>query len=439
MPVEINQNGILTGLPKNIGAIRSETMQEIISQKPGFISRWSLVFFAMILILLILSSWFIYYPDIITAKATLTGFNAPKEIVARQEGKLVKLFVKNNDEVKAGDMIGWMEANAKHNEVILLSVLLDSTIDLLTDGKTEKVNYFQIYNFSRLGELQVGYQQFITAYQQYNDYLVNGFYEHKKTLLQKDLTGLVSVNTNLKQQKNITQQDIELTKEGFKANEYLFKEKVISQQDLRTEKSKVLNRQISIPQLEASVLSNEASYRDKQKEINELEHSISQQKAIFLQALQTMKSAVDEWKRKNIITAPVNGKVSFIIPLQENQYLALGKLLGYVNPLKSKYFAEVNLPQNNFGKIRISQKVQLRFDAYPYNEFGFVSGNLNYISDVSTDSGFIAQVELPKGLITTQNKKIQYSTGLKADALIITKNQRLMERLFNTISKQTSR
>lgn len=422
-----------------VNLLRSEAIQEIISRKQGFLSKWALVIFFMILLLLLLSTWLIHYPDIITAKAILTGSNAPKEIITRQEGKIIKLFTQNNDTVKEGDMLLWMEATANHQEVISLGKLLDSSIHLIDKNEVERIEFFSVNHFNHLGELQTGYQQFITAYQQFNDYLVNGFYNRKKAILESDLKGLELVNANLLQQKKITQQDIQLTQDGLTANEYLFKEKVISQQDLRAEKSKVLNRQISVPQIEASMLSNEASLREKQKEVNELNHSISQQKTIFLQAIQTLKSTLDEWKRKNIVTAPVSGKVSLVVPLQENQYVKSGKVLGYVNPSGSKYYAEVNLPQANFGKIQSGQNVQLRFDAYPYNEFGFVKGKLTYISNVSTDSGFVAQIVLPDGLMTTQKKQIQYNNGLKADALIITKDVRLLERLFNNLSKQVSR
>ena len=43
-------------------------------------------------------------------------------------------------------------------------------------------------------------------------------------------------------------------------------------------------------------------------------------------------------------------------------------------------------------------QVQLGFDAYPYQEMGFVKGKLNHISKIATDSGFQAKVILENGL-----------------------------------------
>jgi HlyD family secretion protein len=147
---------------------------------------------------------------------------------------------------------------------------------------------------------------------------------------------------------------------------------------------------------------------------------------------------VDDWMRRYVLRSPINGKVVFTMPLQENKFLQQGKLIGYIVPDNAQYYAEVNLSQNNFGKIDTGLQVQLRFDAYPYQEFGFVKGRLNYISRVSSDSGFLATVHLDNGIITNHNNKIQYKNGLKAQAIIVTKNLRLFQRIYYNIVKATS-
>jgi HlyD family secretion protein len=40
------------------------------------------------------------------------------------------------------------------------------------------------------------------------------------------------------------------------------------------------------------------------------------------------------------------------------------------------------------GEADTVMQVQLGFDAYPYQEMGFVKGKLNHISKIATDSGF---------------------------------------------------
>lgn len=88
---------------------RSDLAQEIISRKPDFFERSALLLFLCILLLLLAGTWFIQYPDIIESTAVLTANDAPKEIVIRREGRLVKLFAKNDEELKKPG--NWLDRN----------------------------------------------------------------------------------------------------------------------------------------------------------------------------------------------------------------------------------------------------------------------------------------------------------------------------------------
>lgn len=148
-----------------------------------------------------------------------------------------------------------------------------------------------------------------------------------------------------------------------------------------------------------------------------------------------MKSGTEDWIIKYIIRSPVDGKLTFVMPLQKNQFLEQGKLIGYVSPADASYYAEIKLSQNNFGKVDTGMHVQLRFDVYPYQEIGFVEGKLNYISDMSVDSGFLGRVDLPEGLHTTRKRTLQFKNGLKAKALVITRDMTLLQRIYYGITR----
>jgi HlyD family secretion protein len=418
--------------------LRSEAAQEIITRQPGFIEKWALMLFLFILMLLMSCTWFIRYPDIIETTGKLTADNAPKEIMPFQSGRLIKLFVKNGDAVKAGDIIGWIESTANTNEVLDLSKSLDSAMSLLEQKDERNLSAQFDHTYQDLGELQVPYQQFIAAWQQYGDYQVNGFYSRKKAMLVKDAVTLQAMNETLKQQKELTKQVNDSSAITLKMNKILLDEKVISPDEYRTAINTYLNKKMAIPQFNANILSNENEQRSKAKELQQLNHDMDQQRLIFIQALQTLKSNVDEWKRQYILTAPLNGIIFFSMPLQENKFIQQGQLLGYVNPPSSTFYAEVYLPQNNSGKADTGMQVQLRFDAYPYEETGFVNGKLSYISKIASDSGFYARVSLENGLVTNLKNQIPYKNGLHAKALVITKNQRLLQRLYYSLVKTTS-
>ncbi|NSL85517.1 HlyD family efflux transporter periplasmic adaptor subunit [Chitinophaga sp. Mgbs1] len=440
LPVVIREDSttLPTGKDDNRLQLRSEIAQEIITRKPDLLERWALFIFGGILVSVFACSWFISYPDIVNSRATLTAANAPKEIVMRTDGRLVKLLAQNNTAVSAGTVIGWIESTASHTAVLQLAAQLDQSIALQEAGHPEQAARLFRQRFKTLGELQAAYQQFITAWQQYNDYIPDGFYLKRKKLLQHDITDLELLQQTAEQQKIYTAEDITLAAETFKMNDSLLKDRVISPQDFRNEKSKFLGKQSSLPQMEAAILNNRYQQRDKLKAIQQVDHDISQQEIIFLQATQSLKSAVDEWMKKFLLQSPIDGKITFTISLQENQFLPAGRLVGYINPPDSRFFAETYLSQRNLGKIDTGFRVQLRFEAYPYQEFGYVPGTIDYISHVATDSGFMATIRLDSGLQTDQRKAVAYKNGLKAQGLIITRDMRLLERFYYDIVKATS-
>lgn len=198
----------------------------------------------------------------------------------------------------------------------------------------------------------------------------------------------------------------------------------------RNEKSKLIVKQMSLPQIEYSIINNESSQNEKLKEIAELENQILQQKGLFMQAANTLKSQIAEWKRKYLLIAPVDGVINFSTFIQENQQLKQEQVLAFINPNNSSFYVEANIPQNNFGKVKNGQQIWLKLLAYPYEEFGKVKGQIDFISSISTNSGYLAKISLPKGLTINYRRTIQYRTGLTAQVDIITNKPTITGEIF---------
>jgi multidrug efflux pump subunit AcrA (membrane-fusion protein) len=429
---------------KNSFTDQHNEVEQIISSKPPFFVRWGTVFFFLFLVLIAAVAWFIQYPDLITASAKLNSIHAPKEVVTRTNGKLQLLTVKNGEIVKAGAVLGFMESIAKPDAIFQVKSQTDSIAALISNNSVNKiVDYFPNYNhqlfLNELGEMQQPFQVFMQSFISFRDYISNGFYLRKRAMLQTDMVNIQRLHNILYEQKRLLLADVKISNETFEANESLVKEKVISPLDYRNEKSKLIARQLSLPQVNSSIVSNEAQQNEKHKEIAELENQILIQKSNFIQALQTFSSKIKEWEYKYVLRAPVSGAVSFAGFIQENQEITTGQLLLYVEPENTNYFAEIFIPQYNFGKVKIGQDVLLKFNAYPHEQFGTVTGKIQFVSNVSTDSGFLAKIQLPHGLLTNYKKELSYRNGLVAKAEIVTENLRLLQRFYYNIVRQVKR
>ncbi|NLR81449.1 HlyD family secretion protein [Chitinophaga eiseniae] len=416
----------------------SDGASDIISENLGVFERWGLLICIIVLLLCFAASWFIEYPNIVKSRGVLWAENGPKEIIPRQNARLVKLLVVNNHKVEKNGTIAWLESTANHEEVIKLSVLLDSTERWVNEGAFSKLSWAFNTKFDRLGELQDRYRDFMVSYQKFCDYKVNGFYLTMLGLIEKDIGSLDELKHRIEYKESLVRESVKLAGESFVMNESLMKQKVLSLEQFRVQKREYVNQEAVIPDLQASLIQNDALQREKRKELIQINHDLSQQQIFFFQALHSFQSAVCDWSRKYIISSPVSGIISFVVPLQENQSVVSGDIIGYIIPEDTKYSVRTYLSQNNFGKVKVGQNVQLRFDAYPYNEVGIVEGTLGYISNIPTDSGFLATVYLDRGLFTNNHYYIPYKNGLKADALIITENMRLLKRLYFSMIKDVT-
>lgn len=438
----VHTNGQLLSCPDyetDPGMVTGSAVQEIVSNTPGFMVRWGISVFFLILLLIFFCCWFVQYPDIITAGAKLVSVNAPKEVRTNVNGKLIRLFAREKKMVSKGEVLGYMECNADHAEVEKVAKSLDEIKDAVNANMAEHILEHLKRPYQHLGELQQPYQNFIQELTEFSNFLKNGFYMRKKAMLFTDLSNLRKQHDNLLLQKGIQQKDLDLVKQTFEANRKLKNDSVLSAFDYRNEESKLLTKQLVLPQIASSILSNESQQHEKQKEIMELEKSITQQKTFFLQALNTFKSQVDEWSRLYLIKAPIEGQLVFADFLQENQQVNTNQVICFINPGNSAYYIEMHIPQANFAKVKLGQQVLLKFSSYPYQEYGAVTGKIEFISTIITDSGYLAKIILPNGLTTNYSKQLQFREGLSVQGEIITADMRLLQRFYNNARQLVSR
>lgn len=98
---------------------------------------------------------------------------------------------------------------------------------------------------------------------------------------------------------------------------------------------------------------------------------------------------------------------------------------------RMQYSADVYILKNNLGNMRKGQKAIIKLDAFPFQQFGVLTGKIDSITSMSVDdSGYIVKVVFQEGLKTSFNKKIPYYSGLAGTIEIIVANTKLSDKLF---------
>ena len=95
-----------------------------------------------------------------------------------------------------------------------------------------------------------------------------------------------------------------------------------------------------------------------------------------------MKSEIERWMQTYVLVAPEDGKLLYVTTLRENEFISNGQSLFYIEPVRTSFYAELNAGQKGFGKIKTGQQVRIKVESYPDNEFGYLNGKVNYISNM---------------------------------------------------------
>jgi len=414
----------------------TDDMQDIITTVPSWILRWGITLFFGILILIVSLSALIKYPDIVKTKLKIESPNSPKPVVSKVSGKLVKLLVKENATVVTGQALAYMESTGDHDKIWRLAInLKELQTQVLQNKSVSQVLFSQSDNI-QFGELQSAYQIFYQEYLNYKSAINDGFYLKKKGFLQNDLLDLTKQVQQLNQQKQIQQRSFVIADDDYKMHKKLEKERVETPAELRQQESKYLSQKSPLVQTESALISANNNYSAKQKEILELDNQIREEKAKFLQALNSLISQAEDWKSKYILIAAQSGKLSYAGIVQENQVLNLSQEVFYINPGNEAFFGQMSIPQDNMGKVKEGQEVLVKLRSFPFEEYGMIRGKISYIADVPyKDSVFVSKVDFKIRSTSDMKRPIHLKQGMMADAEIITQDATILQRISRSMFK----
>lgn len=420
--------------------LRSDEINDILGQPPKWLIRWGSAVFFLVIISVFIFSWFVHYPDIIKGEIKVLTNNLPKSVVIKSDGRLIDLFIKDGQVVYENQPLGYIESVADHKEVLSLDSVVNNLVNLsLHESIDENLYRSSIQPYFQLGELQRSYQSFHDAFIRIRSQIDNGLYLQKKEFLTIDLKTINSLRNNLLVQQENAKQEYSIAQEEFDRQKNLLRDKIISKNEYNQLVAKALLKKQNFDQISNTLKSQDISINQKKQEILELDKSIVEYKNTFEQSLYALKSDIETWKRKYIITAPSSGKIIFLQTLQENQAVRLNQELLYILPSGEGFHAEMNIGQFNFGKVKLGQKVIVKFQSFPYEEYGSIVGQVESISDIPVNSLYFIRVKFPSGLSTSANKNIPFKNGMIGSGEIVTDNRRLILRLMDKLIKAFER
>ncbi len=142
---------------------------------------------------------------------------------------------------------------------------------------------------------------------------------------------------------------------------------------------------------------------------------------------------VMEHNHNNSVQTPLIAKVTgrtYLLKGIENNPKAWMLL---VVPKVVNFEVQLKLPLFGAGKVKKEQRVLVKLDAYPFDEFGFLEGEISEIVPVAIDNYYRANVKLNNGLQTNTGKILPIQSLLQGTAEIMLDDKKISNRIFGTL------
>ena len=367
-----------------------------------FVFLLSIVF----IIVLVLAVIFGTYTRRINVPGEITTQPRAINLFSTQQGFIITSHVKVGDKVKKGDPI------------YELDVSQTTQLGNVTQKTIESINN-QIKNISEIIEtLKENKQITLNALkQQIDEY--NKFHQDSLLLVKNAEKGMSEMYESMQNYADYQKKGL-INNEQFNNQRYLYYQQQNSYQFLQNQ---IIQENLSIIQLNSELVTKIADFDNK---ISEYQFQLN--------ALQRQLTEVNA-KGTLIISAPSDGRIESL-SVTDGQMVKTDDSLAQLIPTNTdSYYLVLWAPNESVPYISVNDKINIRYEAYPYQKFGQFSGKIMSISKVPASSQemstysssplsqnnvnyqayYKVMVSLDKQQMAKFNNKIKLTNGMKAD------------------------
>lgn len=240
----------------------------------------------------------------------------------------------------------------------------------------------------------------------------------RQRLFEQSKSDIKQANLRLAEQKSSYQRTIRQAKAEIEQAYLRLKEQQQSYQTLtHSGKLAVLRSEEQLKNLDTDMSTLQAEIAQSNSQINSLSLQLQQR----------------------ILKAPISGRV-FQLPIQRpGAVVQSGTMIAEIAPENSPLILRAQIPTSASGSLRKGLPVKLKFDAYPFQDYGILEGELLEISpttsEIDTPNGRTAaynlEISLKTNCIQKQNQCIPLRPGDTATAEVITRQRRIIDFIID--------
>lgn len=236
-------------------------------------------------------------------------------------------------------------------------------------------------------------------------------------------------------QADIRQSESKLQEQDREYQQIAAQQKVAIKQAESQLKEQQANRDSLIQGGKLAILKSEEQLKDLQSQIGTLNNEISQTKQQIAE--------LERQLAQKVIRAPVAGTVLQLPFKQAKSFVQTGQLVAQIAPQGAATILKVQMPSQNTGFLKTGMPVKVKFDAYPFQDYGVVEGKVQMVSPDSklVDAGtgrieaFEVDVMLDRDYIQSQGKRIPLNLGQTATAEVIVRQRQTIDLILDPFKR----
>jgi hemolysin D len=266
-----------------------------------------------------------------------------------------------------------------------------------------------------------------------------------QNLLEKDHVKIARLNA-LSQQGAIPRSQVEDAERIMIQNSQQLQK---TQTDIQQAQAEVQKQQSEYQRI---MRDGELSLSDKTKQVKELQSQIIDAQSEAGQTQNLIKS-LQYQRQQRVLYSPANGTLFQLLIQQPGAVVQPGQAIAQIAPKTARLVFRAQMDNRETGFLRVGLPAKLKFDAYPFQDYGLIPGKVNWISPTSDPSPsadaasvvpspsapksnrFTVEIELAQTTIQAKGKAIALKAGQTATAEIIIRQRRVLDLFLDPFRK----
>lgn len=422
-----------SGLYATASSHWSEALQSVLEQPPTSLPRHVMLGGILFTVIVGTWSWFGTFEEVSFAPGEVAPYGDVYRVQPSTSGEIVQIYVSEGELVEQGQVIAEIDRQLLEKEVRRLEENLNAY--QLQLGQTEALIQ---QTHSELNILQAMSQADIAAQKSSLVQEAASIDTHKEILAQYE--------TDRQAQENRMSRLEDLVEKGAFAEDHLFQ----LEQSLRDRDRSIIETRGNINRSDAAIQQLQAELEqaraiaaqhklEAQEKLQQLQIEATNLQSKIKETQILLEKSKAQLAQTNLV-APVEGIVTSLATSNVGEVLQPGDTFAEIAPASAPLILSAQLPDQEAGLVEKGMPVNIKFDAFPYQDYGVITGSVISISpdaEVDEQMGAVYQVDiaLDQTFFEHDGKAVLLRAGQTAMAEIIVDQRRIISLVLDPIRK----